>query len=197
MKFGIFYEHQLPRPWNEGAEPGCSRRRWSRSNSPTSWASTTPGRSSIISSRNIRTPRRPRYSSPPARSAPRASVSATASADAAEIQSSGARRRAHRHARSGLQRPRRMGHRRERLADGARRLNRLRPVEKRRCGTRASSNAPTCWRWIPIPASGASSSRCRAAMWCRSRCRGRIRRSGSPAPSARPSSSRRVSASAR
>jgi|TARA_B110000196_G_C21033473_1_gene608761 hypothetical protein len=20
MKFGIFYEHQLPRPWNEGAE---------------------------------------------------------------------------------------------------------------------------------------------------------------------------------
>ena len=42
--------------------------------------------------------------------------------DAAEIQPPGAGRRAHRHARSRLQRPRRVRHRRERLPDGARRL---------------------------------------------------------------------------
>ena len=28
MKFGIFYEHQLPRPWDGRASTACSRTRW-------------------------------------------------------------------------------------------------------------------------------------------------------------------------
>ena len=50
----------------------CSfiRTRSNRSSSPTGSASITCGRSSTISSRNIRTPPRPRCFSPPARSAP-------------------------------------------------------------------------------------------------------------------------------
>ena len=70
MKFGIFYEHQLPRPWDEGDElqpvPGGARP--GRARRPAR-ASTTPGRSSTTSSRSTRTRRRPRCSSPRARSA--------------------------------------------------------------------------------------------------------------------------------
>ncbi len=77
MKFGIFYEHQLPRPWHERSEyellQQLARR---RSSSPTASATTTPGRSSTTSSRSTRTPRRPRSSSPPRASAPSASASA-------------------------------------------------------------------------------------------------------------------------
>lgn len=27
MKFGIFYQHQSPRPWNDGAEEGTERQK--------------------------------------------------------------------------------------------------------------------------------------------------------------------------
>jgi hypothetical protein len=43
MKFGIFYEHQLPRPWTRATSTGCSRTRSTRSNSPTGSASTRLG----------------------------------------------------------------------------------------------------------------------------------------------------------
>ena len=80
MRFGIFYEHQLPRPWERRTtSTSCSRTRSSRSSWPTGSASTTSGRSSTTSSRSTRTPRRPRCSSPPPASARSASASATAS----------------------------------------------------------------------------------------------------------------------
>ena len=47
----------------------------------------------------------------------------------------------------------------------------------------------------PYPGLRVNTSRCLAAMWCLNRCRSRIRRCGSPAPIARQSSSRRSSAS--
>ena len=80
VKFGIFYEHQLPRPWDERQRvPAPPASRSTRSSWPTGSATTTPGRSSTTSSRSTRTPRRPRCSSPPPASAPNASASATAS----------------------------------------------------------------------------------------------------------------------
>ena len=64
MKFGIFYEHQLPAAVERGqrvpAAPGVAR---PRSSWPTGSATTTRGRSSTTSSRSTRTPRRPRSSS--------------------------------------------------------------------------------------------------------------------------------------
>ena len=79
MKFGIFYEHQLPRPWDADRNIASFTRPSIRSSSPTDSASTTPGKSSTTSSRSIRTPPRPKCSSPPARNAPSAFASATAS----------------------------------------------------------------------------------------------------------------------
>ena len=56
MKFGIFYELQLPRPWTAGQRvPAAARTRSTRSSSPTGSATTTPGRSSTTSSRSTRT----------------------------------------------------------------------------------------------------------------------------------------------
>ena len=67
MKFGIFYEHQIGRPWERGhrapADPG--RPRPGRAGRP-AWASSTSGRSSTTSSRSTPTRRHPRCSWPPA-----------------------------------------------------------------------------------------------------------------------------------
>ena len=109
----------------------------------------------------------------------------------------GARRRAHRHARPGVERPRRMGHRRSRRPRVEMGGFLIDPRKGARCGARRPSRPPTCWRCGPIPASGASSSRCRAATWCRSRCRSRTRRCGWRARSARRSIAPRGPASAR
>ena len=58
MKFGIFYELQLPRPWTAGRRAqALPERARARSSWPTGSATTTPGRSSTTSSRN--TPTRP------------------------------------------------------------------------------------------------------------------------------------------
>ena len=69
MKFGIFYEHQLPRRGRRTASTGCSTSRSTRSSWPTGSASTTRGRSSTTSSRSTATRRRPRCSWPPPASA--------------------------------------------------------------------------------------------------------------------------------
>jgi hypothetical protein len=79
MKFGIFYEHQLPRPWRDGDEHRIYREALDQVELAIASASTMPGRSSTISSRSIRIPRRRRFSSRRARSAPGRFVSATAS----------------------------------------------------------------------------------------------------------------------
>ena len=54
MKFGIFYEHQLPRPWDEERGSARSRTPSSRSRWPTGSGSTWCGRSSTTSSRSTR-----------------------------------------------------------------------------------------------------------------------------------------------
>ena len=51
MKFGIFYEHQLPRPGDRRAVPASAGSRSRRSSWPMPWATTTPGRSSTTFSR--------------------------------------------------------------------------------------------------------------------------------------------------
>ena len=79
MEFGLFMELSVPRPWTaESERQGPTRTRSSRYASPTSWASTTSGRSSTTSSRSTRTARRPTSSSPRARCRPSASASVTA-----------------------------------------------------------------------------------------------------------------------
>ena len=52
MRFGLLYEHQLPRPWTGDPSTSCSRTRSPRSSWPTGSASTTSGRSSTTSSRS-------------------------------------------------------------------------------------------------------------------------------------------------
>ena len=117
MKFGIFYEHQLPRPWGEGARaaalsggarPGGARR-------PARHRLRLGGRAPL--SRGVLAlagagglPRRllAAHQAHPARARHRA--------DAAAVQSSGQGRRAHRHARPRFQRPGRLRHRRVGLA---------------------------------------------------------------------------------
>jgi hypothetical protein len=79
MKFGIFYEHQIPRHWGADAEHRIYREALEQLRSPTASVSITPGRSSTISSRNIPIRRRRRCFWRPARNAPSESASATAS----------------------------------------------------------------------------------------------------------------------
>ncbi len=72
-------------------------------------------------------------------------------------------------------------------------------AEARRCGSRASRSPSAAWSRRRSPASTASSCRCRRATSCPSRCRSRTRRCGSPAAGARRSCSppRRASARSR
>ena len=79
MKFGIFYEHQLPKPWGEGQEQQLFQDALDQVELPTIWASTTPGRSSTTSSRSTHTLQRPKCSSPPPRSGRKTFDWATAS----------------------------------------------------------------------------------------------------------------------
>ena len=80
MKFGIFYELQLPRPWDAGDELRLYQNALTATGDPrTAAAIITPGWWSIISSRNIRTRRRRNRFWPPPASAPNRSGSGTAS----------------------------------------------------------------------------------------------------------------------
>ena len=66
-----------------------------------------------------------------------------------------------------------------------------------RCGRRPSTPSRGCSRSSRSPATTGTSSRCRRATCCPGRCRSRIRRSGWPAAAGRPSTSPRAAASAR
>ena len=79
MKFGLFYEHQLPQPWDEDSELRLYQQALDQVELADGSASTMSGKSSTISWKSIRTPLRPRCFSPPARSGQSRSVSATAS----------------------------------------------------------------------------------------------------------------------
>ena len=79
MKFGIFYEHQLPRPWTRDQRAAADRRRPrpDRTGRPAR-ACSTSGRSSTTFWRSTPTPARPRCSWPRPASGPGACASATA-----------------------------------------------------------------------------------------------------------------------
>ena len=198
MRFGIFYEHQLPRPWDEGGELQLFQdaldqveladrlgidyawevehhflEEYSHSSAPEVFLA------AVLAAHQAHPPR-PRHR-----------------ADAAGLQPPGARRRAHRHARPRLQRPRRLRHRRVGLARRARGL-RHRPGREARDVARGDRAGRQHAGDGPVPGlRRASTSRCRAATWCPSRCRSRTRRCGWRARTARPSTSPPSSASAR
>ncbi|MDZ7734640.1 MAG: hypothetical protein U5R31_17550 [Acidimicrobiia bacterium] len=80
MKFGIFYEHQLPKPWTEDSEYDLFHQSLEQIElADQAAAMTTPGRSSTTSSRSTRTRRRRKCSSVLPASGRRTSGSATAS----------------------------------------------------------------------------------------------------------------------
>jgi alkanesulfonate monooxygenase SsuD/methylene tetrahydromethanopterin reductase-like flavin-dependent oxidoreductase (luciferase family) len=108
MKFGIFYELQLPRPWQAGDELKLYQDALTQLEPPTGLATTMPGWWNIISWKNIRIRRRRNPFSPPPASAPRKHP-ARPRHFPAHHQSSRARRRARRGARSAQQRPREFG----------------------------------------------------------------------------------------
>ena len=60
MEFGIFIELSVPRPWTPETERQVYANALEQCGWPTSWASTTCGRSSTTSSRSTPTARRPR-----------------------------------------------------------------------------------------------------------------------------------------
>ena len=195
MKFGIFYEHQLPRPWQRRrrAAPVPGRARPGRARRPARLRLRVGGRAplprgvlALVRARGL--PRRvlAAHEAHPPRPRHRA--------DAAGLQPPGEDRVAHRDARPRLERSRRLRHRRVRLAPRARGLRHRPGARSRRCGARPPSRSATCSRWTRTPATRASTSRCRAATWCRSRCRSRTRRSGSRARTATRSSRPRGSA---
>ena len=198
MKFGMFYEHQLPQPWGEDSErrlyPGCAgagrARRQTRHRLRVGGRAPLPGGIfALLRAGDL--PRRllAAHAAHPARPRHRA--------DAAEIQSSRARGGAHRDARSGVERTRRLGYRRigHRAGDGGLRhpaRGKERDVARGdRTGRQHAGDASVS----RLPRQRIST--CRAATWCRSRCRSRIRRCGWRVPSARPSIARRVPAWAR
>jgi hypothetical protein len=78
MKFGIFYELQLPRPWDEGGELRLYQNALDQVELADRLGYDYAGRSSIIFSKSIRIHRLPRCFSAPRASAPGRSVSPTA-----------------------------------------------------------------------------------------------------------------------
>ena len=198
MRFGLLYEHQLPRPWDGDTEhqavPG--RARPGRARRPARHRLRLGGRAplprgvrALLGARGV--PRRLRraHEEHPPRPRHRAG--------AAGLQPSGARRRAHRHARPGLRRPRRLGHRRVGLARRARGLRHRSRAEEGdvgrggRADRQHDGDEPVPRLPGQVLLDAGAQRRAEAA------CRSRIRRSGSPAPSARPSMPRRAPASAR
>ena len=198
MKLGTFYEHQLPRPWKEGSELKLFQdaldqveladklgidhmwevehhflEEYAHSSAPEIFLAACQSAHQADSAR-------PRHR-----------------AAAARIQSSGAGGGANRDARPGERRARRVRHRR--IVGGARtrRLSAFRAPTSATCGRSRSARSRGCSSRIRSSGMRESTSRCRCATWCRSRCRSRIRRCGSRARGARPSTSRPSSESAR
>ena len=123
MKFGVFYEHQLPRPWQRRrrAAPVPGRARPGRARRPARLRLRLGGRAplprgvlALVRARGL--PRRllAAHEAHPSRARHRA--------DAAGLQPPGEDRVAHRHARPRLERPRRLRHGRVGLAPRARGL---------------------------------------------------------------------------
>ena len=195
MKFGIFYEHQLPRPWNEGDELKLFQEaldqveladrlgidyawevehhfleEYSHSSAPEVFLAACSQRTKRIRLGHGIVLMPPGYNHP-ARVAERIATLDLVSNGRVELGTGEIARRCSSSAASASTPTRRSA------TCGARRVEQMRQHD----GDGALSRA-----------SRASTSRCRAATSCRSRCRSRIRRSGSRAPTARRSSSRRA-----
>ena len=185
MKFGIFYELQLPRPWKRKAtSTGSTRTRSTRSSWPTGWATTMPGRSSTTSSRNIPTRRRPK------------SFLAAASQRTKHI------RLGHGIMQLTTNHPARVAEKvasLDLLSNGrcefgmgeSASITELEPFGVDHGRTSARSSRRPCAAIMPMFKDGRSEHRrqvlqhARCATCCRSRCRSRTRRCGSPARSSR------------
>ena len=179
VRFGIFFELSVPRPFDgRGRAAGLRRTPSSRPSSPTSWASTGCGPSSTTSSRatpllgaggvphrrggaDRAHPRRPRRRRVRAGDEP-----------------PGARRRAGGRARHPLRRPARARHGPVVDVDRARRLRRRPRPHQEDVGRVRARAARRCGPASRSPGTG-SAGGCPSATCCRSRCRTRTRRCGS------------------
>ena len=154
MKFGIFYEHQLPRPWREGDELRLFQEAldqveladrlgidyaWEVEHHFLEEYSHSAAPEVFLAACSQRT-RRIRLGHGIVLMPPR-------------LQLPGAHRLAHRDPRSRLERPRRLRHRRVRVAHGARGLRDRPEARSARCGARPPSRSATCSRWTPTRAS--------------------------------------------
>ena len=141
VKFGIFYEHQLPRPWTDDSEYqllqdaleqiefadklGLPARVGGRAPLPR-------GVLALERARGVPRGRVAAHEEHPARSRHRAV--------AAAVQPPGAHRRAHRDARPRLERARRLRHRRVVVRGRARRVRRSIPSRSARCGKKGCAS---------------------------------------------------------
>ena len=167
MRFGIFYEHQLPKPLERRPRAAAlPRTRSIRSNSPTDsdrprlggGASLPGGVLALVGAGGL--PRRRLAAHP------KHPLGARDRPDAARLQPPRPRRRTHLDARPGLQRPRRIRHRRirqPRRAGGLPRQSRRASRDVARIGRAGRQHDGD----EPLPRlRGASTSRCPPATWC-------------------------------
>ena len=195
MKFGIFYELQLPRPWEAGgelqalsgrADPGRARRPARLRLRLDGGAPFPRGILALPGAGVVPRRRQPAHQEHPPR--PRH--------PAAHHQPSRARRRARGGARPAQQRALRVRHGRERLDHRARAVRPLHGGQARGLrGGRAGDPARCSRRAAPSITASISTFRC--ATSCPSRSRSRTRRCGWPARSSTPSSGRAAAAWAR
>jgi len=85
MRFGIFYEHQLPRPWNDGDELKLFQNALDQVELADKLGIDNAWEVEHHSWRSTRIPRRPKCSSPPARSDEEHPPRSRHHADAAEL----------------------------------------------------------------------------------------------------------------
>ena len=198
MKFGLFFEHQVPRPWADGDEQrvfaealeqieladrlgfDCAwlvehhfLEEYSHSSAPELFLAAASQRTSRIRLGH--------------------GIVHTRSGD----QPSGACRRTDRDPRRALGRARRVRHGRRFGGRRARRVRRRSRATSVRCGRKASASRCVASPRRRSPVTPASTCVCRPAMSSRNRFSGRIRRYGWRAAAARRSISRRRRASAR
>ena len=175
MRFGIFYEHQLPAALGRGrrGEAPDRRARAGRARRPGRHRLRLGGRAplprgvlALERARGVPRGRQPAHQEHPARPRHRA--------DPARLQPPGARRRADRDARPGLRRPGRVRHRRVELAGRARRRSastarpsassgRSRSTRSRGCSSRSRSPATTAAGLSMPPRSVAAEAEAEAA----------------------------------
>ena len=196
MKFGIFYELSVPRPWtreserdglHERARAGAPRRRAGLRPGLVRRAPLPRGVLALLGAGAVPHGLRDADEEHPRRARHRRLRAA--------VQPPDPHRRARRRARHPLRRPARGGHRPLARRGRSWRASRRTPTTRRRRGTRSSACCRRCGR-RSASATRARRSRCRRARSSRSRTRSRTRRCGSPSRAPARSSTRPTAASA-